>query len=309
MLLANYLVAERLITHGKGLGTLRQHPPPLDEGLDKVIDLAQEACDFTLDASTSAALQESLNKLSRQCQRTGDTLIMQAVTSMLINPMQPAEYFCTGEVEDRSEWRHFALNIPYYTHFTSPIRRYPDVMVHRVLQDTLEEEVRTAMAVKKGVIELEGSSSSIVKAKSKPYTSKYVHSIAEHCNAKRMGAKRASERSDRVFLSIFLDSNPIMGTLGLVIGIGQTSFTVLVPSLGIDQLVNFNNSAEVWEFSFHETDKAIHAKAKNSATHTSVVIKLFAKIKVNVVSKRTSPIDVIVDVVGPWIENVRANEN
>ncbi|CAE7236634.1 dis32 [Symbiodinium natans] len=58
--------------------------------------------------------------------------------------MKQAEYFLYGAVEEEEEElcpHHFALNFDYYTHFTSPIRRYPDVMVHRVLCALLDRQM------------------------------------------------------------------------------------------------------------------------------------------------------------------------
>ncbi|CAL9161071.1 unnamed protein product [Musa hybrid cultivar] len=48
--------------------------------------------------------------------------------------MQLAVYFCTGDLRGRDdEWAHYGLSIPLYTHFTSPLRRYADIIVHRTL--------------------------------------------------------------------------------------------------------------------------------------------------------------------------------
>ncbi|EED93236.1 ribonuclease, partial [Thalassiosira pseudonana CCMP1335] len=220
MLLANFLVAQRLITHAKGRALLRQHSPPLEAGMQNVVDVSKESFDFDIDITSSKTLQESLSRLSRTCD---DELVIQCVTESLMTPMRPAEYIAAGEVNDE-DWQHFALNIPYYTHFTSPIRRYADVIVHRLLQATLDDAVSEF-----------------------PQTQQEIHSAADQCNDKRMASKKAQERSDRVFLSLYLKEHPIASVLGVCLGIGEKTFTVFVPSLGMSTRVFLQEHEDVFD--------------------------------------------------------------
>ncbi|NXC22824.1 DI3L2 exonuclease, partial [Corythaeola cristata] len=100
--------------------------------------------------------------------------------SLASHPFQMALYFCTGVLEDETLFRHYALNVPFYTHFTSPIRRYADIIVHRLLSASL------------GV-------SSPIKMKKEA-----IQSQADHCNDRKMASKRVQELSADLFFAIFV---------------------------------------------------------------------------------------------------------
>jgi DIS3-like exonuclease 2 len=273
------LVAQRLITHAGGLALLRQHAPPLKSGLQSVIDIAYEK-GFEIDGTTSQSLQESLSRMGRECD---DKLVMQCITELLMTPMRPAEYIAAGQFEE-FDWAHFALNIPYYTHFTSPIRRYPDVLVHRLLQATLDgQEVVEEF----------------------PMTEEEIQAICAHCNDKRMASKKAQERSDRVFLSIYLKSNPILSTLGVVISIGEKAFTVYVPSIGVSGMVYLDEHAESFEtkvIKYENTGQRSMTLTPRSSGCTPININIFTKLAISCHCKDDPPLDVKLKIVGPWEE-------
>ena len=195
MLMANYLVAQRLLAHAGGLVMIRNHAPLLEKGMEVVVDMTKENCDFDIDTTSSKMLQESLSRLGQECT---DALVLQCVTECLMTPMRPAEYMAVGEV-DEEDWKHFALNIPYYT--------YPDVVVYRLLQATLDSEGSSRTSGGNTIEDF-------------PLSQKEIQDAAGHCNKKRMASKKASERIDRVFLSLFLKKNPLTSTLRVCLGVG-----------------------------------------------------------------------------------------
>ena len=131
MLLANRKVAE-FIGFSKDKETkntfiYRTHDEP---NIDKLASLQNIISKFgyKINTDTKESTSQSLNKLLRDVHGKGEANM---VETLAIRSMSKAAY-TTQNIG------HYGLAFDYYSHFTSPIRRYPDVMTHRLLQHYLD---------------------------------------------------------------------------------------------------------------------------------------------------------------------------
>lgn len=127
MLLANMTVAAQIKEDHPKLAFLRCHPPPSGYML-KQLAKALIPIGINLDISSAGALHHSLQPhVGPENTDKGKAMVLNMLCA---KPMTRAKYFCADGCDD-DDFHHYALNVPLYTHFTSPIRRYADIMVHR----------------------------------------------------------------------------------------------------------------------------------------------------------------------------------
>ena len=130
MLLANRRVAEFIGKQGKGKNkrtfVYRVHDVPKEESITA---FAQFAARFGYKLNTKSD-RETARSLNALMERVEGTKEQNVLTTLAIRSMAKAIY-------TTKKTSHYGLAFDYYTHFTSPIRRYPDVMVHRLLEHYL----------------------------------------------------------------------------------------------------------------------------------------------------------------------------
>ncbi|KIK69027.1 hypothetical protein GYMLUDRAFT_35068 [Collybiopsis luxurians FD-317 M1] len=128
MLLANISVARKIEESFPQTAVLRRHLPPPKTNFEKLQDTLRKTKRMTLDVSSSGALAASLDKCIDPTEPAFNTLVRIMATRCMLS----AEYFSSGSVA-KDTFGHYGLASEIYTHFTSPIRRYADVLVHRQL--------------------------------------------------------------------------------------------------------------------------------------------------------------------------------
>ncbi|KAH0615144.1 uncharacterized protein H6S33_000780 [Morchella sextelata] len=207
----NAVVAQKIAAALPEKALLRRHARPNQRRLDNFGE-RMNRLGHTIDISNSAALQTSLFRLE-------DPVVRMGMETLLIKGMQRAKYFVGGKLPAEIHG-HYLYNLPLYTHFTSPIRRYTDIIVQRQLEAVLSE----------GAIEFTEDIESLAKT-------------AEQCNVKKDSAKNAQEQSIHIELCRAVDKRRQEqgGELiceAIVINVYESAFDVLIPEYGFEKRVH-----------------------------------------------------------------------
>ena len=216
MIAANAAVAEKIVASDPR-AFVRSHPPPRPEGFEELAGLMKRATGVTLDATDGTALANSLSSAISKATSSDKVLVgvgkrsengrrsaraVAAATDALFRgmatrAMSEARYRVASGGVEGSNNSHYGLALTLYTHFTSPIRRYADVVVHRQLMDAVT-----------------GGGDGDGDEKSAPGTSKSFSSpaglakVADHLNERNRAAKRAQARCAGLYLLETLARRP-----------------------------------------------------------------------------------------------------
>ena len=161
MLVANETVAEHFAQLGQPF-IYRIHEKPAVEKMKELKEFVHNF-GYTLKGNPEAMHPKVLQQLLKQTKGEGHHRLISTVT---LRAMRQAKY------ADHNAG-HFGLAAKYYTHFTSPIRRYPDLLVHRFLTYSLAEKPPRVWR-------------SLVKK---------LKELAEHCSQRERGAEDADRES------------------------------------------------------------------------------------------------------------------
>lgn len=179
--------------------------------------------------SDSRNLQHVIDNINKQ-----PTLIGRALTMNILRTLQRAQYTPRNVA-------HYGLGYDDYTHFTSPIRRYPDLLVHRAIKDVLRGNPPA-----KGLFQ-------------------WLLEVGATCSEREMYAERAAlQLNSRVFNK--LQSHRIgEAMVGVIVGMSKGGFFVMCAD-GLEGMVKFSTLRDdFYELNQHQT-KAIGKRRKRCLT-------------------------------------------
>lgn len=199
MLLANISVAEFINTNSPACAVLRRHPLPAALDLDSI------------DCSSSKTINDSLIRLSSEKANIYKRIITRS--------MRQAIYFVNSDALD---FFHYGLAVPIYTHFTSPIRRYADILVHRILCHCLD------------------NNNAAIDAFPETITS----TLMSHINWRSRNAVNISRTIDAIYNYIGASKTYYEG---IIISIKETGYIFYVKDLSLEEFVASTDTYKLFD--------------------------------------------------------------
>lgn len=225
MLLCNRKVSEFVSTNkeGKPNGNTFIYRIHDDPDQDKLNDLRLfiKQFGYTLDLKTRKSTIQSLNQLLQDVKGKPEENLIE---TLAVRTMSKAKYSTENDVG------HYGLAFQYYSHFTSPIRRYPDMMAHRLLQHYLEGGKPPAAA---------------------PYEEKCVH-----CSSREKLATDAERDSIKFMQVKFMEQFVGEEFDGFITGVQEYGIFVEIPETRCEGMIRLRNMEED-SFYFDEKNYSI----------------------------------------------------
>ncbi|RLU22682.1 hypothetical protein DMN91_004960 [Ooceraea biroi] len=221
MLLANMTTAARLHTAIPETAFLRIHRDPFKYPLNSLREMLQKY-GIHLDIETAGALHASIHRYQPNLYSDNDPMkyVMMVIITLCSKTMRCAEYVCASTIPSLCGTKHYALNVPLYTHFTSPIRRYPDCVVHRLLSVVIED-----------------------KPLPEKWTAELCSRIAANCNVTKYNAKLAQEQSTEVFFAEMVGLAGGFEASAIVSNVKEDNIDVILCDTGIKLKIDLKEIA------------------------------------------------------------------
>ena len=197
----------------------RIHDTPDDEKMKPFVAFARKF-GYVIDMYDERVVAASFNKMLKEVQGKPEQHVLEQLG---IRTMSKAIY-------TSANIGHYGLGFEHYCHFTSPIRRYPDVMVHRILQECLEKNLKL---------------------------DKKIEEKCKHCSdreRKAMEAERAGNKYKQVeFMQSYLGEE----FDGIISGVAAFGFFVETVLHKCEGMVTVRDLSDYDDFRLDETDYAL----------------------------------------------------
>lgn len=215
MLLANITVASKNYSAFPQTALLRRHAPPPATNFEELAQQLKVKKGLHLRTESSKALADSLDTCVDRVEPFFNTLIRILATRCMMS----AEYFVAG-THAYDDFRHYGLATPIYTHFTSPIRRYADLVAHRQLAAAIEYESLDASLLRKPELD----------------------AVCKNINVRHRNAQMAGRASIEYYVGQALKGR-IVEEDAFVMKVFDNGFVVFVPRFGVEGLIRLRDLA------------------------------------------------------------------